>query len=115
MSSSPAMHNLLVRSLSSSNADNRQRVEVEDRLAELADRAATDHLTEDGNMERMDLESELERLIQEAEDLRARGRARANPKAAGDRLSQSHHDPRYRQARAKGVAHSAAWKPRRQD
>ena len=45
MNSSAAMHNLLVRSLSSSNVDNRQR--IEDRLAALAERAATDHLTED--------------------------------------------------------------------
>ena len=52
----------------------------------------------------------MERLNKEAEDLRARGRARASPKAATERLSQEHHDARYRMARAKGVSHAKAWK-----
>ena len=59
---------------------------MEARPAELAERAASDYLTEDGNMEKMELECELERLQREDED----------------------HDSRYRQVRAKGIAHSAA-------
>ena len=108
MSSSSTMHNLLAGSLATANAENRQRIRAQ--LAALAERAANDFLTEDENMERMALEEELERLNKEAEDLRARGRARASPKAATERLSQEHHDARYRMARAKGVSHAKAWK-----
>ena len=108
MSSSSAMRNLLAGSLMPANAENRQRVRTQ--LVALAEQAAKDFLTEDENMERMALEEELERLNKEAEELRARGRTRASPKAATERLIQEHHDARYRMARAKGVAHSKAWK-----
>ena len=52
------------------------------------------------------LEEELGRLSKERE----RDRAKAAPKAAMDRLSQAHHDARYRMAVAKGVSHPKAWK-----
>ena len=102
------MRNLLAGSLMPANAENRQRVRTQ--LVALAEQAAKDFLTEDENMERMALEEELERLNKEAEELRARGRTRASPKAATERLIQEHHDARYRMARAKGVAHPKAWK-----
>ena len=108
MSSSSAMRNLLIGSLRSSNAENRQRVEA--RLAELAAREADDYLTEDETLERQALEDELRQLEQTSNELKAQGRARATPEVATKRLSQGHHDSRYRTARAKGIPHHAAWR-----
>lgn len=108
MSSSSAMHNLLVGSLSTTNTEHRERIRA--RLEVLKKRSEEDGLAEDEQAEAEALQEELERLDKEAEDLQSRGRVRAAPKAVLDRLSQSHHDARYRAAVAKGVSHARAWK-----
>eukprot|EP00434_Breviolum_minutum_P046362 symbB.v1.2.041876.t1/scaffold8786.1/size5055/1 len=108
MSSSSAMHNLLVGSLSTTNTEHRERIRP--RLEVLRKRSEEDGLAEDEQAEVEALQQELERLDKEAEDLQSRGRVRAAPKAVLDRLSQSHHDARYRAAVAKGVSHARAWK-----
>ena len=108
MSSSSAMHNLLVGSLATTNRRNRELARA--RLDALKERSENDFLTEDEHMEVEALQEELERLDREAEELRARGPAKSAPKAAFDRLNQAHHDARYRAAVAKGVPHAKAWK-----
>ena len=87
MSSSSAMHNLLVGSLSTTNTEHRERIRP--RLEVLRKRSEEDGLAEDEQAEVEALQDELERLDKEAEDLQSRGRVRAAPKAVLDRLSKA--------------------------
>ena len=87
MSSSSAMHNLLVGSLSTTNMEHRERIRA--RLEVLRKRSEEDGLAEDEQAEAEALQEELERLDKEAEDLQSRGRVRAAPKAVLDRSKPS--------------------------